>query len=298
MKQITTIAILLLMTTSSFGQVTSIRSDSRTAEMNRILHRAESNIARENSDRETELGNAKRRKDNSAKKEREDIEQEKRWAKVGRVPVRLGKKKQRIQDELEDERIALAVEKANEKYDRDVKWINEKYDSKIKYHRKEYEMWVDEEKKSIQRVEDRRIAKEKEKIEQEEASRLAKIETDKRNAEFKKIPSSPEYKKWVSKFEGLLSKSTTHMNRSEVIIKKYTYKNAFGRKMYDKSDFSKADHDTFIRNLESIKSINEEIDTIKEVSNKDYFWVWNDSVSMEKASLQNNLMRYYNSKRW
>lgn len=114
---------------------------------------------------------------------------------------------------------------------------------------------------------------------------------EKRMAE---MPSNPDYIKWKRDYENALLASQSNVDKCEVIIKKHTFKNAFGEKMYDSSDFSENEKNTFNKNLESISNRRTVIRELEEKS--DFYNFWVDSVPNEKASWSYRISIYFSSK--
>lgn len=145
--------------------------------------------------------------------------------------------------------------------------------------------------------EKREIEAEKKRIQDEidakEWQVKAKAEQEKQEAELKAMPTNPEYLKWKGSYEKALSLSQKNVDKCNAIIKKYTFKNAFGQKIYDSSDFSKTDKNTFNQNLDMIFERSTDIRDLED--EKKYYFYWNDTVSTEKSTWSYRISSYFNS---
>ncbi|GAK99685.1 hypothetical protein JCM19314_3730 [Nonlabens ulvanivorans] len=108
------------------------------------------------------------------------------------------------------------------------------------------------------------------------------------------MASNPDYIIWKRDYENALRESQSNIDKCEAIIKKHTFKNAFGEKIYDSSDFSENEKNTFNKNLESISNRRRVIRELED--NSEYYNFWVDSVSEERASWSYSIAVYFRSK--
>jgi len=216
------------------------------------------------------------------------------YLKPKEQPIENPKKRFREQNEK------LKVQQ--EKYELKIKEITENLNRKIKDAQKYRDDWVtylkakeiatEKAKKERElKAENKRIQDEKDaKIAQENAEE----EQKNREAEWKAMPTNLKYKQWKVKYEKALSLSQANVNKCEAIIKKHTFKNAFGQKKYDSSDFSQSEKKVFNQNLDLLKKQSDEIGSLE--SEEKYYYYWNETVSIQKSTWSYRLSSYYNSK--
>jgi len=189
-----------------------------------------------------------------------------------------------------------------EKYNLKVQEITNRFDKKIRDIQKYREDWVTYLKAKAIATEkaqkEREIKAENKRIQDEKDAVIAKAKSEeerkKRIEEYKAMPSNPEYKVWVAKYEQAISIAQGNIDKCEAIIKKHTYKNAFGEKLYDSSDFSETEKKVFNQNLDLLGKRNEEIGELE--NEKKFYHFWNENVSIEKSTSSYRLSSYFNSK--
>lgn len=189
-----------------------------------------------------------------------------------------------------------------EKYDLKVQEITDRFNRKINDIQKYRNDWVTYLKAKAIATEkakkERELEAEKKRIEDEKNAEIAKIKAEEerkiRIEEYKAMPTNPEYKAWVAKYEKAISIAQGNVDKCEAIIKKHTYKNAFGEKLYDSSDFTESEKKVFNQNLDLLGQQNEKI---RELENeKKFYHYWNENVSIEKSASSYRLSSYHNSK--
>src|SRR5690606_34824500 len=112
--------------------------------------------------------------------------------------------------------------------------------------------------------------------------------------EYKAMPTNPEYKAWVAKYEKAISIAQENIDKCEAIIKKHTYKNAFGEKLYDSSDFTESEKKVFNQNLDLI--VKKKMKNSKIKKEKKFYQYLNENVSIERSTSSYRLSSYHNSK--
>jgi|SRR5690606_12571499 len=189
-----------------------------------------------------------------------------------------------------------------EKYDLKIQEITNEFNEKISRIQKYRNDWVTYLKAKAIATEkakkERELEAEKKRIEDEKNAEIAKIKAEEerkiRIEEYKAMPTNPEYKAWVAKYEKAISIAQENIDKCEAIIKKHTYKNAFGEKLYDSSDFTESEKKVFNQNLDLLGQQNEKI---RELENeKKFYHYWNENVSIERSTSSYRLSSYHNSK--
>lgn len=192
----------------------------------------------------------------------------------------------------------IRINKVNAVFERDMQSIAEFKKQWSDYAKSESKRIVQETKQREIEIEKNRIQREQEQrdadIAKEIATKKAKEEQKIIEDELKAMPTNPDYKKWKVKYENALSQSQANVDKCEAIIKKHTFKDAFGQKRYDTSDFSASEKKIFNQNLESLNNRN--YDIIRDLENdKKYYYYWNDTVSDEKSTWSYRLSSFYNN---
>lgn len=110
---------------------------------------------------------------------------------------------------------------------------------------------------------------------------------------YKNLGNTTEYKTWKGKYIGLLQSAQTNVNSCNAIIKKHTYLNRIGQKLYDSDKFTKQEKISFNKNLDSL---NEKLNQIGELeSERKLLLYYNDKASNEDTLKSYNLSSYYNT---
>lgn len=216
------------------------------------------------------------------------------YSKPNEQPVENPKKRFKEQNDK------LIAQQAN--YEREIQKATERYDGKISDLQKYRDEWVTYLKAEIIAKEkakkDREINEEKKRIQDEIDSKIwqekAEEKRKKEIEELQAMPSNPEYKIWKSKYEKTILVAEGNVNRCEAIIKKHTFKNAFGEKLYDSSDFTESEKKVFNQNLDLLEKHNDELGKLED--DKKFYNYWNDTVSIEKSTSSYRLSSYFNSK--
>lgn len=191
-------------------------------------------------------------------------------------------------------------------YHSKVDLINKEYKDNIAKYlaiRSEWEKFANEERDRIAKEELERIKAEETArlfiIQQKKDESIAQVRAKEEYAEAlaydKAIPTNPKYLKWKSEYERSLSLSKKYKDRCVAIIKKNTFKNSWGRKMYDPSDFSQTDKKSFIAN---IKAWEVQHTKIGELEDDEFIHYWNNTSSPEKATRSYHLSTTFNELRW
>ncbi|MDT0648425.1 hypothetical protein RM545_17165 [Zunongwangia sp. F260] len=208
-----------------------------------------------------------------------------------------------IVDTKEDQRKKnKELKEQQEKYDLKIQEINEDFKSRIEEIQKYRDDWVRYRRaEAIAKAEakrERELEAEKKRIQDEKDAKIAQEKAEKeqkqREEEWKAMPTNPDYKQWKAKYEKALALAQANVDKCEAIIKKYTFRNAFGEKLYDSSDFSEAHKKVFNQNLELLGKHNNEIGNLE--NEKTYYYYWNEAASIEKSTTSYRLSSYYNNK--
>ena len=125
-------------------------------------------------------------------------------------------------------------------------------------------------------------------------SLLSYIKRQKDIEEYAKMSTNSDYIKWKTKYERTIALAQANIDKCESIIKKHTFRNAFGEKMYDTSDFTESEKKIFNDNLDKLGKRNKEIGELE--TQKKYYHYWNNNVDMNKSTSSYRLSSYYNSK--
>lgn len=121
---------------------------------------------------------------------------------------------------------------------------------------------------------------------------LFQIEREIEKEKYLNMESSTEYKSWKSKYLSILTSAQTNVNACKAIIAKHTFKNIYGEKLYDSSDFSNLEKSTFNKNLDSLEK---KLEQIKELEgNKDLYGFYIDKASIESSTKSYKLSVFYN----
>lgn len=122
---------------------------------------------------------------------------------------------------------------------------------------------------------------------------IGQLEIEIRQANFKNLGNSDEYKAWKTKYLTLLQSAETNVNTCNAIIKKYTYLNRIGQKRYDSEKFTTQEKLNFNKNLDSLS---EKLKTIGDLEDKrDFLAYYNDKVSTMEATKSYTLSSFYNN---
>lgn len=208
-----------------------------------------------------------------------------------------------IIDTKEDQRQKnKQLKEQQEKYDLKVKEANDNFEEKIKKLQKYRDEWVTylkaEKIAKAKAKKERQLAAEKKRIQDEKDAKIAQekaeAERKQREADWKAMPTNPNYKEWKAKYEKKLLLAQKNVDKCEAIIKKHTFKNAFGQKRYDSSDFSKSEKKVFNDNLEMLGNLNDEIGKLED--EKKYYYYWNENANDYKSTTSYRLSSYYNNK--
>jgi len=197
----------------------------------------------------------------------------------------LKKKKLNTQQEEYEKRLT----KAKEDFDREVKSIQQYRDDWIAYLKAQAIARVKAQEELERQAEEERIQEEKaDKIALEKAQEKQKT----LEAEWKAMPTNPQYQQWKAKYEKAISLAQANVDKCESIIKKHTFKNIFGQKQFDSSEFSDSEKKVFNQNLESLAKYNDEIGKLEE---EKYYGFWNETVTMQESTSSYRLSSYYNN---
>lgn len=197
------------------------------------------------------------------------------------------------------------LKEQQEKYEQKIKKANAEFDGKIKKLQKYRDDWVaflKAEKIAEAKAEKKReMEAEKKRINDAKDAKIAKIAKEKaeekqkkHEAEWKAMPTNPKYKQWKVKYEKVISLAQANVDKCEAIIKKHTFKNVFGQKRYNSSDFTESDKKIYNKNLDLLGKNHDEIGDLE--NEKKYYFYWYDTVSMRKSTSSYRSSSYYNSK--
>lgn len=216
---------------------------------------------------------------------------EKGWFAKNVVDTKEDEREKNKKLKEQQENYELKIKEANEDYNRRIKDLQNYRDDWVQYlkaktitqENAKKERELEAEKQRIQDEKDAKIAQKK-----------AEEESKQREAEWKAMPNNPEYKQWKVKYEKLIALAQANVDKCEVIIKKHTFRNAFGEKLYDSSDFTESEKKVFNATLDSLGKQNEEIGNLED--EKKFYFYWNETVSMQKSTTSYRLSSYYNNK--
>lgn len=216
------------------------------------------------------------------------------YLKPSEKPVENPKKRFKEQNEI------LKIQQ--EKYEQGIQEATENYNQKIKAAKKYRDDWITYLKANAIAKEnaekERKLKDEKQLLQEEIDARVlqqnAELERKKNIEEFKKMPYNPEYKTWNTKYEKAISLAQQNIDKCEAIIKKHTYKNAFGEKLYDSSTFTELEKNIFNQSLNQLEKYNREIGELE--NEKKFYHFWNENVSTEKSTSSYRFSSYFKSK--
>lgn len=122
---------------------------------------------------------------------------------------------------------------------------------------------------------------------------IGQLEIEIGQANFKNLGNTVEYKTWKTNYLTLLQSAQINVNTCTAIIKKHTYLNRLGQKIYDSDTFTKQEKLTFNKNLDSL---NEKLMKIGDLEDKrDFLTFYNNKVSTVEATRSYSLSSFYNS---
>lgn len=121
---------------------------------------------------------------------------------------------------------------------------------------------------------------------------LERVAHDKK---LRNIPNNPKYYKWKSNYTSELKKAQYYVNRCEKISDKYVRVNAFGRKVYNRAEFSDSDGRKYKKSLKMLKKHNNNIYELEQNGGMFYRY-WYDTVPNRKKKKSMNLSNYWEKK--
>lgn len=200
------------------------------------------------------------------------------------------------------------IETMKQQYDNEYRETLSVIYNKYKFKFEKINQYRDEWVNYLKAEESRKLAQEKqlqkekelEKIKNEEEQKLreesAKLDYQKRVADYKRISTDTDYIKWKGNYENLLVSANKNVTICNAIINKHSFRNIFGEKLYDSSTFSNDEKKRFNQSLDILNSKIEQIKILEE--NNKFYMYWNDNASIEESVKSFNLSNfYYNTNR-
>ena len=113
------------------------------------------------------------------------------------------------------------------------------------------------------------------------------------NSPTQDIGVTAEFKTWKTKYLSLLKSADINVNACNTIIKKHTYLNRRGEKMYDSDTFTKQEKITFNKNLDILDSKLKQIGELED--NRNLYLYWIDLATIKESAQSYNLSTFYNT---
>lgn len=216
---------------------------------------------------------------------------EKGWFAKNIVDTKEDQREKNKKLKEQQEKYDLKIKEANEDLNRRIKDLQKYRNDWVEYRRSEAIAKAKAKKERELEAEKKRVQDEKEAI---IAQEKAEEEQKQREAEWKAMPTNPQYKQWKVNYEKAITLAQSYVDKCESIIKKHTFRNAFGEKLYDSSDFTKAEKKIFNENLDLLGKKNDEIGNLEDEDK--FYYYWNETVDMHKSTSSYRLSSYYNNK--